>query len=148
MFYITKIDNNIVDKIVKVIDKYKWDFVDVSSETSTEQGFQSSNIINIFDDNLKKEMLDHQCLYQDIFHIHYLEYFNGGYQLNHNHLESEEYSFILYLNDAIGDTIFTHKRIKPQKGLLVIFDSSLNHSGDKSINKKILVGAIKQKKRK
>ena len=145
LFYTTKIKNKTVDKIVNLIEKKKINFIDESPATATVKGFQSKNIENIFDDTLKKQMLDNQCLYQDIFHIHYIEYFNQGYQEEHNHFNTEEYSFILYLNDSTGDTVFPHKTIQPKKGLLVIFDSRFMHKGKKSLNKKILVGAIKAK---
>tara|TARA_R100001510_G_C7646824_1_gene204137 strand:+ start:1496 stop:1939 length:444 start_codon:yes stop_codon:yes gene_type:complete len=145
LFHKTTIRSEIVDEIIETVHKHKSNFVDVSHSTATEKGFQSPNILTIFDINLIKEMLDNQCLYQDIFHIHYIEYSNGGFQKPHNHFKSEEYSFILYLNDAVGDTIFSHTTITPKKGLLIIFDSSLEHSGKESINKKILVGAIKNK---
>ena len=120
LFHKTTIRSEIVDEIIETVHKHKSNFVDVSHSTATEKGFQSPNILTIFDNNLIKEMLDNQCLYQDIFHIHYIEYSNGGFQKPHNHFKSEEYSFILY-------------------------DSSLEHSGKESINKKILVGAIKNK---
>ena len=32
--------------------------------------------------------------YKKIFHIHYIEYFLNGYQEEHNHINSEKYSFI------------------------------------------------------
>ena len=145
LFYKTIIKSEIIDKIVETVDKNKFNFEDVSYNTATQKGFQSPNILNIFDNNLIKEMLDNQCLYQDIFHIHYIEYFDGGFQAIHNHFKSEEYSFILYLNNAVGDTVFSHTTITPKKGLLIIFDSKLNHSGKESKNKKILEGAIKNK---
>ena len=37
------------------------------------------------------------------------------------------------------------KRVKPKKGKLVIFDSTLKHWGEKSVGKKVLVGAINKK---
>jgi hypothetical protein len=145
LFHIAKIKDETVNKVTDIINKNKKNFSDVSNGTTTQNGFQSSNIVSIFDNDLKKEMLDNQCLYQDIYHIHYIEYFNQGFQNKHNHFTSEEYSFILYLNDSVGDTIFSNKKISPEKGLLIIFDSSLDHAAEKSINKKVLVGAIKQK---
>ena len=145
LFFKTKIDSSVVDEINNVINKNKDKFLDVSNDTCTEKALQSQNIINFFDENLKIKMMNNQCLYQDIFHIHYIEYENSGFQREHNHAKYEEYSFILYLNDSIGDTVFPHARISPEKGLLIIFDSKLDHRGDKSLNKKILVGAIKKK---
>ena len=69
LFYKTTIKSEVVDKIVETVNKYKFNFEDVSHDTNTEKGFQSPNILNIFDNNLIKEMLDNQCLYQDIFHF-------------------------------------------------------------------------------
>ena len=88
LFYKTTIKSEIVDKIVETVNKYKFNFEDVSHDTNTEKGFKSPNILNIFDNNLIKEMLDNQCLYQDIFHVHYIEYFDGGFQAIHNHFKS------------------------------------------------------------
>ena len=145
LFFKTKINNSIVDEIINIININKDKFLNVSNDTYTVKGFQSNNIINFFDENLKKSMLDNQCLYQDVFHIHYIEYENSGFQKQHDHAKTEEYSFILFLNDSIGDTVFSHIRVSPEKGLLIIFDSKLPHKGEKSLNKKILVGAIKKK---
>lgn len=145
LFFKTKIDNDVVKEITNIININKNKFLDVSNNTCTENGFQSNNIVNFFNENLKKKMMNNQCLYQDIFHIHYIEYKNSGFQKEHNHANTEEYSFILYLNDSVGDTVFSNTRVSPKKGLLIIFDSTLFHKGEKSINKKILVGAIKKK---
>mgnify|MGYP003624663283 FL=1 len=145
LFFKTKIKTSTVDKIINIININKDKFSNVSNDTYTENGFQSSNIVNFFNEDLKKDILDNQCLYQDIFHLHYIEYGKLGFQKEHHHSSSEEYSFILYLNDSVGDTIFPHTRISPEKGLLVIFDSSLLHRAEESVNKKILVGAIKKK---
>jgi hypothetical protein len=145
LFFKTKINNSVVDEITNIININKDKFLNVSNDTFTEKGFQSNNIISFFDENLKKKMMDNQCLYQDIFHLHYIEYENSGFQKQHDHYKTEEYSFILYLNDSIGDTVFSHTRVSPEKGLLIIFDSELSHRGAKSLSKKILVGAIKKK---
>lgn len=145
LFFKTKINDSIIDKITDIININKNKFLDTSSNTFTENGFQSNNIVSFFDEHLKKKMMDNQCLYQDIFWIHYIEYEKSGFQKEHNHLSTEEYSFILYLNDSVGDTVFPHTRISPEKGLLVIFDSSLLHRAEESINKKVLAGAIKKK---
>ena len=144
LFFKTKINDSIVDKITDIININKNKFLNISNDTKTINGFQSNNIVSFFDEDLKKKMMDNQCLYQDIFWIHYIEYENSGFQLKHDHGETEEYSFILYLNDSIGDTVFSHTRITPEKGVLIIFDSKLSHRGAKSLNKKILVGAIKK----
>ena len=141
MFFKTKIPHKVVDLILDTININKQE-ITPDLENCTVKGFQTSNINHLFNNDLKKQILDNNCLYQDIFHIHYIEYSEGGFQLIHNHEQTEVYSFILYLNDAVGDTVFEHTRVSPEKGVLLIFDSRLKHSGEKSLNKKILVGAI------
>ena len=140
-----KLENKTMSDIYEVIDKNKHRFNDQSHTTTTENGFQSNNIEHLFNMDLKKKMLSNNDLYKYIFHIHYIEYFNGGFQKEHDHKETEEWSFILYLNDAIGDTVFENNIISPEKGLLVLFDAKLKHSSKKSFNKKVLVGSIKSK---
>ena len=145
MFYEDKISTKTVNKIIDIIEKNKKTFKDVSKFTYTYKGFQTVNIVNLFDMETRKKILKDNCIFQDIFHIHYIEYNDGGYQKKHNHFNSEVYSFILYLNDAKGDTVFEHKKVSPIKGKILIFDSDMDHFGEKSKNKKILVGAIKKK---
>jgi|TARA_E500000318_G_scaffold75294_2_gene69887 hypothetical protein len=142
-----KIENKIVNNIINIINKNKNKFFDTSHETATKNGFQTPNIVNLFDDSLKKQILNGHDFYKDIFHIHYIEYYQNGAQEEHDHFKTEEYSFILYLNDAIGNTFFENDVISPEKGLLVIFDSRLKHKSLNCYNKKILVGAIKEKYR-
>ena len=85
-------------------------------------------------------------LYRLVFHIHYIHYKSGGYQTRHNHEKTEEFGFIIYLNDSDGETVFEepiNKSIKPQKGKLLLFDSRIWHCAKESfMDKKVLVGAI------
>jgi len=143
MFLKNKISNTAVDKVMNIINKNK--FFDVSNETYTQNGFQTGNIIHLFNDSLRKEILNKNNLYKDIFNMHYIHYIKNGSQGEHDHFSTEEYSFILYLNDSIGNTLFKNDIICPEKGLLVIFDSDLKHKSLNCNNKKILVGAIKAK---
>jgi hypothetical protein len=149
MFFETIIEEKTVDEIMSVIQHNRNFLEDKSNLTYTVNGFQSQNIVDLFTDSLKKSMLSNNCFYKDIFYIHYIEYKNGGYQKEHNHIITETYSFILYLNNAVGDTVFSKNniRINPIKGKLIIFDSELDHYGEESTNKKILVGAIKSKEK-
>ena len=91
-------------------------------------------------------MIPYKDFYNRVFHIHYINYFEGGHQETHNHSKTERFSFILYLNDSDGETVFEEpifKKIKPTKGLLVLFKADFLHCAEKSFNnKKILVGAI------
>jgi len=144
MFEIIKLDLKVIEDIEKILSTNK--FMDYSKDTCTVKGFQTDNIINIFSTNLLKQMLPYLDFSERVFHIHYINYYNEGYQKKHNHAETEKFSFILYLNDADGDTVFEDpikKNIKPQKGILILFDSSIWHYGKMtSNNKRVLVGAI------
>ena len=110
----------------------------------THNGFQSNNIVNIFSNELLKQMLPDESNF--IFHIHYIHYKKGGHQTRHEHSQTEKISFILYLNDSDGDTVFEepiNRSIKPEKGKLLLFDSNIWHYGKESfMDKKVLVGAI------
>lgn len=85
----------------------------------------------------------------DLFHIHLIEYFNGGLQRGHDHKKTEDFSFILYLNDSDdGHSCFLKKntiKIKPTKGKIIFFQSDIWHWGEHtSGNKKVAVGALKK----
>ena len=121
-------------------------FKDASGKTCTQYGYQTPNIINLFDENLLKKILPIKNYYKEIFHIHYIEYLSGGYQDEHHHEKTEKYSFILYLNDSDGETFFKdpiNKKITPKKGKLIFFNSNIFHGGEKSFKgKRVLVGAV------
>jgi len=135
-------------KIIKKIDKEKYK---LHSTTCTRKGFQTINIVNLFDKSLLKKVLRYKNFHEHVFHIHFIEYEKGGYQTIHNHFATEKYSFILYLNDSDGDTVFYDLdnktiRIKPKERKLLIFDAEIGHEALESFkNKKILVGAIFKK---
>ena len=122
-------------------------FEDASEKTCTKHGFQTPNIVSLFDEKLLQKILPIKNYYKDIFHIHYINYLSGGYQDEHHHKYTEKYSFILYLKDSDGKTYFkdpVNKKITPQKGKLIFFNSSIPHGGERSFkNKKVLVGAVK-----
>jgi len=122
-------------------------FADASEKTCTQHGFQTPNIVNLFDEKLLQKILPIKNYYKEIFHIHYISYLSGGYQDEHDHKATEKYSFILYLNDSDGKTYFKkpiNKKVTPKKGKLVFFNSSIPHGGEKSFkNKQVLVGAVK-----
>tara|TARA_R110000851_G_scaffold159636_1_gene302913 strand:+ start:487 stop:936 length:450 start_codon:yes stop_codon:yes gene_type:complete len=110
----------------------------------TINGFQSNNIVTIFSNEILKKILPDENNF--IFHIHYIHYKKGGHQTRHEHSQTEKISFILYLNDSDGDTVFEepiNRSIKPEKGKLLLFDSNIWHYGKESfMDKKVLVGAI------
>jgi len=147
LFYDTYIDKVIVDNVLDIINKY--DFYDESSFSTTVNGLQTSNIIDLFSEKILKDIIPINDFYKSLFHLHYINYRHGGSQKKHDHSKTEKYSFILYLNDADGDTVFEspiNKNITPRKGRLVVFSSDIIHYGLETYkNKKLLVGAITQR---
>ena len=143
-----KIDNSLVDELIKSLDLFK-SINFCASDTCTVNGFQTENILKfdsaraLINEILKDVIKDKKV---ECFHVHLIEYFKGGYQNAHNHARTEDYSFILYLNDSDGNTVFKDElSIKPEKGKLVYFKSDLIHWGEESnLNKKIAVGALKE----
>ena len=83
-------------------------------------------------------------------YMHMGDYTNGGIMSEHSHKHNEDYSFILYLNDCDdGATVLHLKdqyRIKPTKGTVLLFSSSIPHSSEYSKSKQVFVGGLKVKK--
>jgi hypothetical protein len=148
LFHEETISLKVVDEVINLIEHYKKYFTDESSKTCTNNGFQTQNIINIFNIELLKKIILFNNFFCKIFHIHYIKYKKGGSQKKHNHASSEKYSFILYLNNSDGETIFfepINKKIYPEKGKLIVFNSNIDHEASPSFNgKQILVGAIEK----
>jgi|TARA_R110002012_G_scaffold299716_1_gene498947 hypothetical protein len=146
LFKQLQIKKEIIDQIESILNKYK--FEDVSFNKCTKNGFQTDNIVNLFSKNILKKILPINDFYKKIFWIHYIKYNKNGYQTEHNHSKTEKYSFILYLNDSDGDTIFKepiNKRVIPKLGKLIFFNSCVLHRAEMSNEgKKILVGAVEK----
>tara|TARA_R110000851_G_scaffold62256_1_gene142947 strand:- start:138 stop:572 length:435 start_codon:yes stop_codon:yes gene_type:complete len=144
MYFLYDVDIKFVNQVIEIINAYKGKYV--QEQTCTEKGIQTSNIINLFNDELIKEIITIKNIQSGIFWLHYIKYNKGGYQREHNH-PNEKYSFILYLNDADGDTIFKEPmniKVSPKKGRIIIFDAKILHYAMPSFKeKKVLVGAIK-----
>ena len=144
MFRVSYIDKTVIDEIIYILENNN--IVSVNEETCTVKGFQTNNIINLFKTDLLEKILPEEDFYKKIFHLHYINYNLNGYQKEHNHIKTEKYSFILYLNNADGNTIFEEpikKSISPELGKLIFFSSDIWHRSEISTNgKKVLVGAV------
>ena len=144
LFKQLQIKKETIDQIKSILNKHK--FEDVSYNKCTKNGFQTDNIVDLFNENILKTILPINDFYKKIFWIHYIKYNENGYQTEHNHSKTEKYSFILYLNDSDGDTIFKkpiNKRVIPKLGKLIFFNSSVLHKAEMSNKgKEILVGAV------
>ena len=143
MFKVSYIDKKIIDKINFILENNN---LIKDDKTCTVGGYQTNNIVDLFSEDLLKEMIPEEDFYKKIFHLHYINYNLNGYQRRHKHDLTEKYSFILYLNNANGDTIFEepiNKRISPEIGKLILFSSNIWHMSKISNNRKrVLVGAV------
>jgi hypothetical protein len=88
--------------------------------------------------------------------LHFIDYDKGGYMKEHDHKDKEDLTFLLYLNDCPdGDTVFylnfandrsRHRSqvyVKPKKGRLAVFSSTIPHKGTITHNhKKIFAGGL------
>ena len=144
IFKVINNSKNVIDKIMFILQKNN--LKKCEATTCTVNGYQTENIIKLFNNDILKKILPIDNLHKKIFHIHYIKYNSNGYQAEHCHETTEKYSFILYLNDSDGDTVFKepiNKKITPKLGKLIFFDSSILHRGEISNKgKEILVGAV------
>jgi len=140
-----QISDEIVDNLLITLETFKEKNISVS-DTCTKNGFQTPNILN-YDapQELAKLIMNKIGKNLDLFHIHLIEYYNQGEQLPHDHKDTEDYSFILYLNDSDGNTVLENiGEISPKKGKLIFFKSDILHFAKPSLQqKKIAVGALK-----
>ena len=139
------VEDEIVDDFLTTLDLFKEKDLKVEN-TYTVNGFQSVNILALAS---TKELSCRLLKYIDkklqLFHIHLIDYAEDGQQDTHDHKETEDYSFILYLNDSDGNTVFEDVcEVSPKKGKLVLFKSDVRHYGKPTnTNKKVAVGALK-----
>ena len=144
VFYEHKIDEDTIDKVMEIVSRCNEGHI--SPSCCTKKGFQTINIVDKFSNNILKKIVPKDELYKKIFHIHYIKYQEGGYQEEHLH-QPDEYSFILYLNNADGDTFLKepiNKKITPEKGKVIVFNAKILHYALPSYKQKqVLVGAIK-----
>ena len=141
------IKHSLVDELVKSLELLKLANFKASEDVATVNGFQTANILDFLSTKcLIDEVLEDITKQKKVMctHVHLIEYLFGGYQLEHDHKGTEDYSFILYLNDSDGDTVFASgERVTPKKGQLIYFKSDMLHSAEKSnLGKKIAVGAL------
>jgi hypothetical protein len=144
---IKNIQSEVLSYCIDLFEFLKKHTSGVEIETLTINGFQTKNVINFFTEEIKLKILNNYNLLGTIKHVHFIEYFNDGFQKEHNHQKTERDSFILYLNDSDGDTVFKLNneeiKVKPEKGKIVFFDSKIFHYALPSfLNKKVMVGAI------
>lgn len=146
------INEEITNYLIFVLEQLKINNIGVPyNSTCTIDGFQTNNIYDVpcMQDTLNNILsyLPENNLKYRWFHM--IDYQKNGYQKRHNHKQTEDFSFILYLIDCKngGETIFEtnegNVEIKPQKNKLVFFPSNVWHIGKDTIDhKKVAVGAL------
>ena len=141
-----KISDELVNDFLTTLDILKDNNYRTDAKTWTINGFQTDNILNLKTTHeLAKNLLKEIKKDLDLFWIHLIEYNQAGAQTAHDHSMTEDYSFILYLNDSDGNTVFENVcEVSPKKGKLVLFKSDIKHYGKPTTtNKKVAVGALK-----
>ena len=151
------VDNDIVKELLETLDFFEEYMPEINNAVSpsvcSENAYHTGNIFS-FDNCLHfKNKLKKYTKYKgknlDLFHIHLIHFYDLGYERAHDHKNTEDYSFVLYLQDSEnGHTCFEIDdkivKVKPEKGKLVFFPSDIWHWGEKSSGKKkIAVGALK-----
>tara|TARA_A100000172_G_C2946663_1_gene77587 strand:- start:45 stop:500 length:456 start_codon:yes stop_codon:yes gene_type:complete len=140
-----QISNGVVDDLLATLEIFKEKNL-AEAAKCTKKGFQTMNILNFeTPKEISRRILKEINKDLILFHMHLIHYFSGGEQISHDHSATEDYSFILYLNDSDGNTVFENiGEITPKKGKLVFFKSDISHLGKPSFDqKKIAVGALK-----
>ena len=154
------LDDPIATNILSCWEKYKNNKLNIEKcETCTMNGIQTSNVLGLLDfkqDNIFQECLNNilqnieKLLGLNLYYywVHFVEYFEGGYQDIHNHKNNEEYSFVLYLNTCSdGETYFNVDppiSISPNKNNMILFSSNIDHGAKTCYNKKVLVGGLRR----
>ena len=139
------VDDEIVNDFLTTLDLFKEKNLK-SEDTCTINGFQTVNILALKTTRyLSSRLLEYIDKKLQLFHVHLIDYDKNGQQDTHDHKDTEDYSFILYLNDSNGNTIFENVcEVTPKKGKLVLFKSDIKHYGKPTTtNKKVAVGALK-----
>jgi len=146
------IRKEITDYLLFVLDQLKTNNIGIKPNSScTVNGFQTNNISEI---PCMQETLNDILKYLPIKDLkykwfHMIDYDKNGSQKAHDHIKTEDFSFILYLTDCEngGETIFHLNNklieIKPKNNKLIFFPSNLLHEGNATIDhKKVAVGAL------
>jgi hypothetical protein len=119
----------------------------------TIKGFQTPNLMEdpvldpVLEDLLSYIPTEYGRLGYYWFHM--IDYKTSGSQSQHNHSDTERYSFIVYLSDCEmgGETVFLHSgktiKITPKQGTMIFFPAELEHYGATTVSRKrVAVGAL------
>jgi hypothetical protein len=150
MYHVSKVKKETTKFLIELLNKENKENNKTTEIVDTVKGFQTKNIIKKIPIEFKKDILQNLFNIDDFFHLHLIKYEKGGFQKKHNHITSENFSFILYLNNSDGFTnfYFFDRQIKelPIENKIIFFKSEMEHEAEIcNNNKKVAVGAIGKK---
>ena len=148
----TSVSNQTIDQLNQYLD-LQINLKNSAKVQHTINGFQTPNIMNDTElDDILYELLSQipkEYGRLGYYWFHMIDYDKSGSQTQHNHRDTERYSFIVYLSDCKkgGETVFLHEgkeiKLAPKKGTMVFFPAELDHYGSKTFSKKrVAVGAL------
>tara|TARA_R100001460_G_scaffold15504_2_gene34165 strand:+ start:1668 stop:2141 length:474 start_codon:yes stop_codon:yes gene_type:complete len=149
-----KIADNTVDKFLQTLEMFKNLRPDLNSSLRSDSccinGYHTGNILNFKSTHEVCGEILNKIPYEDciLHHVHLIHFYQSGYEEAHDHKNTEDFSFILYLSDSEdGNTCFKFGKdiykVKPERGKIIFFASDIWHWGEPSSgNKKIAVGAL------
>jgi hypothetical protein len=150
----TYIDETITEKLVSTLDKLVDNKLTIEhNSSSSQEAHQTNNLANYAPlQPILRDILNHIEFEKPLLYrwFHMISYDHQGYQLKHDHADTEDYSFILYLTTCSngGETAFEIGnnevlKIKPIKNKLIFFPSYYVHWGESTKDKKkVAVGAL------
>ena len=155
---ISHIEDEITESLLEIMDDLKLTMNSADHNNAfTNPVWWSGNIVDIIEKNQKfqKHTGYIKLIAEKTFHcplayyfLHFIDYTKGGSMEYHSHEHTEDYAYILYLNDCLdGETNFYLEEmvsLRPKKSQIVFFESTIKHSAFMSHNKKVLVGGMKK----
>lgn len=147
------LEDPIIDELNHILDTT----TEFRGENLTRNGRQTDNVLDKVDigkieipfalgvTQSNDSILDRPF---ETVHIHLIDYDEDGYQIPHDHRETEDFSFIIYLNDSDQQTAFykepDYMYVTPEKGKAIFFPSNLLHwTIPGTMKKRVAVGAVK-----
>ena len=155
MFFEAKISDDVLQKLdwALALETSAGNFVEPNS-SCTKNGLQTNTI---HENSRYKTLLDDLLIsLPNEFHsykyrwFHLIDYKRGGWQEQHDHSRTEDFSFIVYLTTcASGGKTFFHISdsttlvCSPVRGTMIAFPATVTHWGEEVVDpKQVAVGAL------
>lgn len=150
----TYIDEQITNRLETILDNLVDNRLCIPhNSSSSQEAHQTNNLCNYGQlQPILVKIIQHIEFHRPLIYrwFHMISYEKSGYQLKHDHADTEDFSFILYLTSCEegGETAFEINNekivhVKPEKNKLIFFPSHVTHWGQSTIcKKKVAVGAL------